>query len=63
MKLKDAITMVEAGEILGLDPSAIRHRILAEKYKESDWEKVGTQLFISRKVIEAEAREKKQQAA
>ena len=52
MTIKDPITTTEAAEILGLDPSAIRHRILAEKL---EWEKRGRDLYVSRKVIQAEA--------
>lgn len=50
--IKDAITTIEAAKILGVDPSTIRHRILADKL---EWEKRGRDLYVSRKVIQNEA--------
>ena len=54
--IKDGITTTEAGAILGVDASTIRHRILAGKL---EWEKRGRDLYVSRKVIQAEADAKK----
>jgi len=48
----DLITTTEAGEILGCDPSTIRHRILAGKL---DFVKRGRDLYVSRKTIQVEA--------
>jgi len=55
MVSKDLITTTEAANILGLDPSAIRHRIRKGKLKA---ERVGRDHLVSRRVIEAEKREK-----
>jgi hypothetical protein len=54
--IKDPITTVEAGEILALDPSAIRHRILKKKLA---GEKRGRDWYVSRSTIEAERDAKK----
>jgi hypothetical protein len=48
----DLITTTEAGDILGCDPSTIRHRILAGKLHSV---KRGRDLYVSRKTIQAEA--------
>lgn len=53
---KDEITTIEAAAILGLDPSAIRHRILIGTLKS---EKRGRDHLVSRKAIQAEADTKK----
>lgn len=55
MVSKDLITTTEAAEILGLDPSAIRHRIRKGKLKA---ERVGRDHLVSRRVIEAEKQAK-----
>lgn len=52
MEIKDPITTIEAARILGIDPSAIRHRIRNKTLKA---EKIGRDNVVSRKVIEIEA--------
>ena len=52
MKIKDPITTIEAGAILDLDPSTIRHRILVGTLKA---EKQGRDLYVSRRAIQVEA--------
>jgi hypothetical protein len=52
VKIKDPITTIEAARILGLDPSALRHRIRKGKL-EAD--KLGRDHVVSLKVIKAEA--------
>lgn len=47
--IKDAITTIEAAEILSRDPSAIRHMILKGKLIA---EKRGRDNYVSRKTIE-----------
>jgi hypothetical protein len=54
--INDPITTTEAAAILNIDPSAIRHRILADKI---EWEKRGRDLYVSRKTIQSEADKKK----
>jgi len=53
--ITDPITTIEAGHILGLDPSAIRHRIRVKTLRA---EKRGRDWYVSRKVIEAERNSK-----
>jgi len=56
---RDLITTVEAAQILGLDPSAIRHRIRKGKLKA---ERVGRDHLVSRRTIEAEKAARKEKA-
>jgi excisionase family DNA binding protein len=49
------ITTIEAAEILGVDPSTIRHRIRKGKLKT---ERVGRDHLVSRRVIEIERHNK-----
>lgn len=51
--MKGLITTTEAAAMLGLDPSAIRHRIRKGTLKAT---KVGRDNLVSRAVIEREAR-------
>ena len=55
MKIKDPITTIEAARILDLDPSALRHRI---RKGQLEAEKIGRDHVVSRRVIEAEKRER-----
>lgn len=55
MVSRDLITTTEAAEILGCDPSTIRHRIRKGKMKS---ERVGRDHLVSRRAIETEKRER-----
>ena len=56
MKIKDPITTIEAAEILGLDPSTLRHRI---RKGQIESERIGRDHVLSRRVIETEAAQRK----